>query len=166
MFRTRRFWSQSYQHTVVTRPGHTPTDCRSYGKNNLRPRQTVHLRAFFYDSSVRAHLGAQEHGDWITATAPSRTSHANETSGRTLVLCFDGTGDKFDSDVSHLISCLINLCKWNFSEFKCRSVFCNLEENRNPKADGLLSGTFLLLQKPSDVYIPSARRRHFCKSGL
>lgn len=41
---------------------------------------------------------------------------------RTLVLCFDGTGDQFDDDVSSFTHC-IRLLFINFSlEFQCRPV--------------------------------------------
>lgn len=59
---------------------------------------------------------------------------------RTLVLCFDGTGDQFDDDASPSINnCSeqsIHLC----AEFECYSVFDMLEEGRSEVPAGVLSG--------------------------
>ena len=71
-------------------------------------------------------------------------SHNN----RTLVLCFDGTGDKFDSDVRRPLPppppppppsphCRI------MAEFQRRAVHITVEEGQQARTDGLLSGMSL-----------------------
>jgi len=60
---------------------------------------------------------------------------------RTLVLCFDGTGDQFDDDVSflHLLADRPSpdLCE----ELQCRQVSFLPQEGRSTPANGVLSGT-------------------------
>ena len=65
-------------------------------------------------------------------------------SNRTLVLCFDGTGDKFDSDVRKIIS---NTLAYQLphshivSELERRTVHITTEEGQQARTDGLLPGT-------------------------
>lgn len=66
---------------------------------------------------------------------------------RTLVLCFDGTGDSFDQDVSglfllpgSLVSC--SILNAAFTELQRRPVLGDVEEGRSYKAARLLSGDF------------------------
>ena len=60
---------------------------------------------------------------------------------RTIVLCFDGTGDQFDSDVSAswdtYIFCLMSPPS---AELEHYPVFLHVEEGRPLPTDGLLSG--------------------------
>jgi hypothetical protein len=64
---------------------------------------------------------------------------------RTLVLCFDGTGDKFDSDVrkhrhhDHLQPPSTSLPR--HVELECCAIYLTTEEGQQARADGLLSGT-------------------------
>jgi len=46
---------------------------------------------------------------WLTATKPETKSEREH--GRTLVLCFDGTGDQFDSDNSNVVQLVATLKK-------------------------------------------------------
>ena len=51
---------------------------------------------------------------------------------RTLVLCFDGTGDQFDEDVRCRVFMLLNLTNslshGVFVEFECRAILLHVEE--------------------------------------
>jgi hypothetical protein len=78
-------------------------------------------------------IGDKHHMDEIIPTR-----HSN----RTIILCFDGTGDQFDEDVR------INLLKRNipsllvpiFQELQYRSVLLHAEKGQQIRTDGLLSG--------------------------
>jgi len=64
---------------------------------------------------------------------------------RTLVVCFDGTGDSFDQDVSGSSpESLLRLGPLNdaFTEFQRRPVLGDVEERRSHKAARLLPGDF------------------------
>lgn len=54
-----------------------------------------------------------------------------DTTERTLVLCFDGTGDSFDHDVSRPSSLGPGLqLNAASTEFQCRAILGNVEEGR------------------------------------
>ena len=64
---------------------------------------------------------------------------------RTLVLCFDGTGDKFDSDVRNPT---LNVFPYHhlphhriMAEFQRRPVYITPQEGQQARTNGLLSGT-------------------------
>ena len=95
--------------------------------------------------------------EWI----PNPNSERN----RTLVLCFDGTGDSFDQDVSrssdhsYLRSCLeLNAIS---TELQRRAVPRDAQERRSYKAARLLSGDVL----SSPRTIPSVLIG-FCQAGI
>jgi len=69
-------------------------------------------------------------------------SHTN----RTLVLCFDGTGDQFDADVS-IFQVIDRLVHTLGVELEYHRVFLHAQERRPNKANGLLSGIFSLGQQ-------------------
>ncbi len=61
---------------------------------------------------------------------------------RTLVLCFDGTGDSFDADVrphDAVLSCVI--LTFLASELERSRLVQYAQERRPERADGLLSGS-------------------------
>jgi hypothetical protein len=64
---------------------------------------------------------------------------------RTLVLCFDGTGDSFDADVSLLWGVLYSEECLNIIvaavEFKCRPILLDADEGRSIEAARPLSGS-------------------------
>jgi hypothetical protein len=70
----------------------------------------------------------------------------NGPRARTLILCFDGTGDSFDKDVSQpsTPSYLGSLLKLNAvsAEFQRRTILGDVEERRSLAAARLLSGNF------------------------
>ena len=62
---------------------------------------------------------------------------------RTLVLCFDGTGDSFDQDVSptpEFLSRLFSRLNVAFTEFQCCAIPGDVEEGRSYEAACLLPG--------------------------
>ena len=59
---------------------------------------------------------------------------------RTLVLCFDGTGDQFDADVSALAIVTPESSANPVSELECHPVLHPATEGRSYTADGLLPG--------------------------
>jgi len=77
-------------------------------------------------------------GQWDYEIIPK--THNN----RTLVLCFDGTGDKFDSDVRKPeTDTLLYYHHPHFrlmTELERRPVHITIEEGQQARADGLLSG--------------------------
>jgi hypothetical protein len=78
-------------------------------------------------------------GQWDHEIIPK--THNN----RTLVLCFDGTGDKFDSDVRKpVIDTLFSHHHLHFrfmAELERRPLHITFEEGQQARPDGLLSGT-------------------------
>jgi len=60
---------------------------------------------------------------------------------RTLIVCFDGTGDKFDGDVS-LMYFQPRRTKVNdgLPEFQRRTIHLYVEEGQQARANGVLSG--------------------------
>ena len=82
---------------------------------------------------------------------------------RTLVLCFDGTGDSFDQDVGRFYlafrPCLI--LNAVFTEFQRRPIPGDAEERRSHKATRLLSGD--VPRSKIYAYNPS---RSFCQAGI
>jgi len=60
---------------------------------------------------------------------------------RTLIVCFDGTGDKFDNDVS--LTCFRPRrakASDGLPEFQRRSIHLDVEEGQQARANGVLSG--------------------------
>ena len=88
-------------------------------------------------------------GQWDCEVIPK--THNN----RTLVLCFDGTGDKFDSDVrKSAIDTLLSHHHPHLRvmiELERRSVHITVEEGQQARADGILSGTFT--ERPCDTML-------------
>lgn len=86
--------------------------------------------------------------------------HPNSKRARTLVLCFDGTGDQFDSDVSfrlrsHVIS--RHLLMFNVSELERRPACGHAEERRYGQATRLLPGNRFVVLFLSSLLNLSAR---------
>ena len=60
---------------------------------------------------------------------------------RTLVVCFDGTGDSFDQDVSTFCYQLGSVLIVYITELQCRPILIDVEERRSCQAARLLSGS-------------------------
>lgn len=86
--------------------------------------------------------GASREPQWTDNVVPP--THKN----RTLILCFDGTGDKFDNDVSP-VPLRLRSTRADHAplEFERRSVHLDVEEGQQARANGILSGN-----------------RHFCNA--
>ena len=78
---------------------------------------------------------ALDEPQWTDNVVPPKHKH------RTLIVCFDGTGDKFDNDVG-LVHFRPRRTKANdgFPEFQCRSINLDVEEGQQPRANGVLPG--------------------------
>jgi hypothetical protein len=76
-------------------------------------------------------------------------------SNRTIILCFDGTGDQFDEDVRIIIfkGYAPSLLVLIFQELQYRSVLLHAEEGQQIRADGLLPGTPVDLGNPRQLIL-------------
>ena len=72
----------------------------------------------------------------------------SERRRRTLVLCFDGTGDQFDTDVCVCPSTDRMSLKASASELKRYLVLLHVDEGQPRGANGLLSGTDMHYSPP------------------
>ena len=95
---------------------------------------------------------------------------------RTLVLCFDGTGDKFDSDVRKpTTSIILSFHHYHphfriMSELERRAVHITAQEGQQARTDGVLSGTSAgtPVWHGTDI-VTKDRNRHICcqtRSGI
>lgn len=78
-----------------------PNSPTTASEHPTKSRCGKHFPSFFSNSSAATYVEPepswlQDNRIWITASREPQCSAARR---RTIILCFDGTGDQFDSDV-------------------------------------------------------------------
>jgi hypothetical protein len=89
-------------------------------------------------AGIRSHWGA-------TTRTHFPGPGVDSQSRRIFVLCFDGTGDQFDADVRLLYPFVMLFLTVAQIEHEYRAVLLGTQEGRCEPADGVLSGSFVVV---------------------